>query len=166
MERAQHPAFGYFQPTEDYYNAIIQWQSKRNGVTGLKKEAIGYENGVLGGVVSALNVFCSKGDTVLLHSPAYIGFTGCLLNNGYHIVHSPLVQDEAGVWRMDFADMEKKLVQHKIHAAILWAENTRKPDAVPAPQWPPQLWEQWENSYQLSTWEWAPLHPWAAAEHM
>ena len=91
VERAQHPAFGYFQPTEDYYNAIIQWQSKRNGVTGLKKEAIGYENGVLGGVVSALNVFCSKGDTVLLHSPAYIGFTGCLLNNGYHIVHSPLV---------------------------------------------------------------------------
>lgn len=61
VERAQHPAFGYFQPTEDYYNAIIQWQSKRNGVTGLTKEAIGYENGVLGGVVSALNVFCSKG---------------------------------------------------------------------------------------------------------
>lgn len=134
VERAQHPAFGYFQPTEDYYNAIIQWQSKRNGVTGLKKEAIGYENGVLGGVVSALNVFCSKGDTVLLHSPAYIGFTGCLLNNGYHIVHSPLVQDEAGVWRMDFADMEKKLVQHKIHAAIFCSPHN--PTG--------RVWERWE----------------------
>lgn len=134
VERAQHPAFGYFQSTEDYYNAIIQWQSKRNGVTGLKKEAIGYENGVLGGVVSALNVFCSKGDTVLLHSPAYIGFTGCLLNNGYHIVHSPLVQDEAGVWRMDFADMEKKLVQHKIHAAIFCSPHN--PTG--------RVWERWE----------------------
>ena len=134
VERAQHPAFGYFQPTEDYYNAIIQWQSKRNGVTGLKKEAIGYENGVLGGVVSALNVFCSKGDTVLIHSPAYIGFTGCLLNNGYHIVHSPLVQDEAGVWRMDFADMEKKLVQHKIHAAIFCSPHN--PTG--------RVWERWE----------------------
>ncbi len=134
VERAQHPAFGYFQPTEDYYNAIIQWQSKRNGVTGLKKEAIGYENGVLGGVVSALNVFCSKGDTVLLHSPAYIGFTGCLLNNGYHIVHSPLVQDESGVWRMDFADMEKKLVQHKIHAAIFCSPHN--PTG--------RVWERWE----------------------
>ena len=134
VERAQHPAFGYFQPTEDYYNAIIQWQSIRNGVTGLKKEAIGYENGVLGGVVSALNVFCSKGDTVLLHSPAYIGFTGCLLNNGYHIVHSPLVQDEAGVWRMDFADMEKKLVQHKIHAAIFCSPHN--PTG--------RVWERWE----------------------
>lgn len=134
VERAQHPAFGYFQPTEDYYNAIIQWQSKRNGVTGLKKEAIGYENGVLGGVVSALNVFCSKGDTVLLHSPAYIGFTGCLLNNGYHIVHSPLVQDEASVWRMDFADMEKKLVQYKIHAAIFCSPHN--PTG--------RVWERWE----------------------
>ena len=133
VERARHPAFGYFQPTEDYYNAIIQWQSKRNGVTGLTKEAIGYENGVLGGVVSALNVFCSKGDAVLLHSPTYIGFTG-LLNNGYHIVHSPLVQDEAGVWRMDFADMEEKLVQHKIHAAIFCSPHN--PTG--------RVWERWE----------------------
>ena len=29
---------------------------------------------VLGGVVSALNVFCSRGDKVLLHSPTYVGF--------------------------------------------------------------------------------------------
>ena len=39
-------------------------RSGRNGVTGLTKECIGYENGVLGGVVSALNVICSKGDNV------------------------------------------------------------------------------------------------------
>ena len=38
-------------------------------MTGLKPEHIGYENGVLGGVLSALNVMCSKGDKVLLHSP-------------------------------------------------------------------------------------------------
>ena len=46
--------------------------------TGLTQECIGYENGVLGGVISALNVLCSRGDNVLLHSPTYIGFTGCL----------------------------------------------------------------------------------------
>ncbi|HAG65617.1 MAG TPA: aspartate aminotransferase, partial [Ruthenibacterium lactatiformans] len=40
-------------------------------------------NGVLGGVVSALNIFCSRGDNVLLHSPTYIGFTHSLENNGY-----------------------------------------------------------------------------------
>ena len=68
--------------------------------------SIGYENGVLGGVLSALNVICSKGDNVLVHSPTYIGFTNSLYNNGYHIVHSPLNKDEQGVWRMDFEDME------------------------------------------------------------
>jgi bifunctional pyridoxal-dependent enzyme with beta-cystathionase and maltose regulon repressor activities len=105
-QRIQHPFFGYFATSDDYYNAIIHWQEQRNGVTGLTKECIGYENGVLGGVISALNVLCSKGDNVLLHSPTYIGFTGCLTNNGYHIVHSPLVKDEAGIYRMDLATGE------------------------------------------------------------
>ena len=118
MERVQHPAYGYFDPSEEYYASIIRWQEKRNGVTGLKPEHIGYENGVLGGVISALNVMCSKGDNVLLHSPTYIGFTMSLENNGYHIVHSPLVKDENGVWRMDFEDMEKKIVKNRIHAAV------------------------------------------------
>lgn len=119
IERAKHPAYGYFAPRDEYYSEIIRWQETRNGVTGLIKENIGYENGVLGGVVSALNVICSKGDSVLLHSPTYIGFTGALSNNGYNIVLSPLVPDDKGIWRMDLADMEKKIVENKIHAAIL-----------------------------------------------
>ena len=117
-ERLSHPAFGYFLPSDEYYDSIIWWQETRHGVTGLTRECIGYENGVLGGVVSALNVCCSKGEPVLVHSPAYTGFTKVLNNNGYHIVRSPLIQDERGVWRMDYADMERKIVNEKIHTAI------------------------------------------------
>ena len=134
MERVQHPAYGYFDPSEEYYASIIRWQEKRNGVTGLKPEHIGYENGVLGGVISALNVMCSKGDNVLLHSPTYIGFTMSLENNGYHIVHSPLVKDENGVWRMDFEDMEKKIVKNRIHAAVFCSPHN------PCGR----VWERWE----------------------
>ena len=36
MERVQHPAYGYFDPSEEYYASIIRWQEKRNGVTGLE----------------------------------------------------------------------------------------------------------------------------------
>lgn len=118
INRAKEPHYGYFEPRQEYYDSIIRWHETRNGVTGLKKEHIKYENGVLGGVVSALNVFCSKGDKVLVHSPTYIGFTKSLSNNGYHIVHSQLVQDNAGIWRMDFADIEQKLKEERIHAAI------------------------------------------------
>ena len=118
IRRAQHPAFGYFRTRQEYFDSIIRWHETRNGVTGLAAEHIGYENGVLGGVVSALNVFCSRGDKVLVHSPTYIGFTMSLKNNGYQIVHSPLKQDESGVWRMDLADMEEKLRTQRIHAAV------------------------------------------------
>ena len=45
IERAKHPTFGYFMPREEYYAAIIKWQEEHNGITGLAKEHIGYENG-------------------------------------------------------------------------------------------------------------------------
>ena len=134
IKRAEHPAYGYFDPTAEYFDSIIRWHEIRNGVTGLKPEHIGYENGVLGGVISALNVFCSKGDNVLVHQPTYIGFTMSLENNGYNIVHSPLVKDENGVWRMDYEDMEKKIVENKIHAAIMC--NPHNPCG--------RVWERWE----------------------
>ena len=118
IERTKHPAYGYFELRYEYFREIIDWQSRRNGVQNLRPEHIGYENGVLGGVLSALGVFCSKGDNVLVHSPTYIGFTGSLTNAGYHIVHSPLVKDDEGVWRMDFDDMEKTIREKHIHAAI------------------------------------------------
>ena len=134
IERTNHPAFGYFNPTDEYFDSIIRWQAKRNGVQGLTKECIGYENGVLGGVISALNCVCSKGDKILIHSPTYIGFTMSLKNNGYEAVHSPLVKDENGVWRMDFEDMEKHLKEEKIHAAIMC--NPHNPCG--------RVWERWE----------------------
>ena len=134
IRRAQHPLYGYFAPTDDYYDGIIRWQEQRNGVTGLTREHIGYENGVLGGVISALNVLCSRGDKVLVHSPTYIGFTNSLTNNGYRMVHSPLVLDGDNVWRMDFADMEKKIVDEHIHAAIFCSPHN------PCGR----VWERWE----------------------
>lgn len=118
IKRTEHPAYGYFGLRDEYYENIIDWHRTRNGVTELSREHIGYENGVLGGVLSALAVFCSKGDNVLVHSPTYIGFTGSLENSGYHIVHSALKRDDNGVWRMDYDDMEEKILKNHIHAAI------------------------------------------------
>ena len=133
-ERLLHPAFGYFKPRQEYFDAIIRWQKEHNGVEGLLPDHIGYENGVLGGVVSALNALCSRGDKVLIHSPTYIGFTFTLKDNGYDIVHSPLKQDEQGIWRMDLEDMEKKLVEQKIHAAVFCSPHN--PTG--------RVWEKWE----------------------
>ena len=134
IKRANEPTFGYFAPREEYFQKIIQWQKDHNDVDNLEAKHIGYENGVLGGVISALGVLCSKGDKVLVHSPTYVGFTMSLGNYGYEIVHSPLRQDAEGIWRMDFADMEKKILEHKIHAAIFCSPHN--PTGC--------VWERWE----------------------
>lgn len=135
IRRASHPMFGYFDPREEYYSSIINWQSERNGVRGLESEHIGYENGVIGGLLSALGTFCSRGDNVLVHSPTYIGFSMSLKNNGYNIVSSPLLLDENGVWRIDFDGMERLLRENSIHAAIFCSPHN--PTG--------RVWERWET---------------------
>ena len=117
-KRLEFQSFGYFELSDEYFDSIISWQSRRNGVQGLMKEHIGYENGVLGGVSSAIQALSAPGDKILLHSPTYIGFTHVLNDIGRTAVHSPLVRDEHGVWRMDYADMDRKIKENGIHLAI------------------------------------------------
>ena len=143
IHRAEHPAFGYFAPSEAYFGSIINWQRLRNGVEGLEPKHIGYENGVLGGVISTLNVLCSRGDPVLVQSPTYVGFTHVLENNGYEIVHNPMYRDEAGVWRIDYADLERKLVEKHIHAAIFCSPHN------PCGR----VWERWEIEKTMEIFE-------------
>ncbi|MBR0522778.1 MAG: aminotransferase class I/II-fold pyridoxal phosphate-dependent enzyme [Firmicutes bacterium] len=134
IERTKHTTYGYFAPRKEYFDSIIKWQETRNGVQGLTAECIGYENGVLGGVASALRVLCEQGGKVLVHSPVYVGFTGTLKNNGWEAVHSPLYKDENGVWRMDYEDMDKKLKEQNIHVAIFCSPHN--PTG--------RVWEKWE----------------------
>ena len=86
--RLELPTLGYYRLSDEYFDSIVSWQRRRNGVEGLEKEHIGYENGVLGGVA------------------------------GRVLVHSPLRRDEKGIWRMDYADMDAKIREHAIHLVI------------------------------------------------
>ena len=134
MERAAHPAYGYFRPPKAYYDAVIRWHEERYGTLGLTPECIGYENGVLGGVVSALKIFCQPGVSIVVQSPTYIGFTHCAEDNGWKLVLNPLVQDRDGVWRIDYGDLERKLSGGDIHTAIFCSPHN--PSG--------RVWEEWE----------------------
>ena len=117
-KRLEMPNFGYFTLTKDYYDSIIDWHRTRNQVTGLEEKHIGYENGVLGGLSSALQCFTAPGDRILVHSPTYVGFTHTFDDAGRTAVHSPLVRDQDGIWRMDYEDMDRKLTEHNIRFAV------------------------------------------------
>ena len=133
-DRLAFPNFGYFPLSQEYVDAILSWQRRRNGVEGLEAKHIGYENGVLGGVSSAIQAFTAPGDKILVHSPTYVGFTHTLEDTGRPAVHSPLKRDENGVWRMDYADMDRKLRENGIHFAIFCSPHN------PCGR----VWERWE----------------------
>ncbi len=134
LRRAQHPLFGYFVPSQAYYDGIIRWQSRRNGHRDLQREFIGYENGVHGCVTSAVETLSAPGDRILLHSPTYVGFANDVEGLGRVSVYSPLRKDEAGVWRMDYEDMDAKLKRYNIHLAIFCSPHN------PCGR----VWERWE----------------------
>ena len=134
LQRASHPIYGYFAPSDAYFDAICRWQAESFGVTDLRREDIGYENGVLGGITSALQVLDPAHAPVLVHSPTYTGFTTQLERNGYPVVLSPLRADDTGVLRMDYADMEQKLKAHSIHTALLCSPHN--PSG--------RVWQRWE----------------------
>ena len=133
-ERLDFPSFGYYTLPEAYYRSIINWHHRRHGTEGLLPEHIGYENGVLGGVSTAIQMLTCPGEKLLLHSPTYIGFTHVLQDIGRVAVHSELKRDADGIWRMDYEDMEKKLREEKIHLAILCSPHN------PCGR----VWERWE----------------------
>ena len=132
--RVNHPLFGYFYPSQEYYDSIIYWHQQRHHIQDLKKEYIGYENGVLGCLSSAIRSFTSPGDKILFHSPAYVGFTTVLNDTGRLAELSPLKKDDQGIWRMNYEDMDQRIKEHHIHFAVLCSPHN------PCGR----VWEKWE----------------------
>lgn len=118
-ERLKHPIFGYFDTPEWLYESIVNWHVKTKNMTNLKNEHIGYQNDVLGGLVSALRALNKPGDSILLHAPTFVGFVNIINSLGYKSVLSELIPDENGIYRMNYSDMDKKIKENNIKTVIL-----------------------------------------------
>ena len=132
-ERLEHPIFGYYRPRQEFFDGILNWQKDRYGVE-LTQDCIGYEHGVHGGNVTALRVLARQGDRILIHTPIYASFLRNLKDLGYNAVCSPLIQDENGVYRMNFEDMEEKIIANKIHVLLFCSPYNPLG----------RVWERWE----------------------
>ena len=116
----KHPAFGYFDPREEnYYERIIEWQNKRNGVKALTKTLLAMKTGVLWlrlcrhtGIYGSVKQCCSM-------RPPYVGFTGALEKAmAAKSSTSDLVRDEEGIYVWIMKTWIKKLKQYHIHFAV------------------------------------------------
>ncbi|WP_312104083.1 aminotransferase class I/II-fold pyridoxal phosphate-dependent enzyme [Pygmaiobacter massiliensis] len=117
--RLKHPTMGYFELDDRFYDAVIRWAKVRRGLEDITRENILYQNSTVGAIVAAIQLLTEPGDPVLVHLPNYTGFTYGIADAGRRLVGTPLVQDENGIFRMDLADMEEKIVNENIKCLIL-----------------------------------------------
>ena len=143
IRRAEHPLFGYFNYSDEYYQSIIDWRQAGGYHTELTRDCIGYENGVHGFLSSAVQELTEPGDCILLHSPVYVGFKSDVEGLGRRSVYSPLVQDADGIFRMDYEDMDRKIKEHGIRLAIFCSPHN--PSG--------RVWEMEELSRALEVFE-------------
>ncbi len=143
IERIRHPLFGYYTPRREYYDKIIEWQSERNGHSGLLAEHIGYENGVHGCVTSAVNALTQPAEPILVHRPTYVGFGADIAGQGRVPVYTDLVPDEQGIWRMNFDEMDRLIREHGIRTVIFCSPHN--PTG--------RVWEKWELEKAMEIFE-------------
>lgn len=107
VKRAQHGIFGYNLIPDSYYEAVIQWMSKRHQWQ-IEKDWIAYTPGVVPALNFIVQTFTNPGDKVIIQSPVYYPFKNCVVNNNRELVTNPLKLID-GKYEMDFDDLIKKM---------------------------------------------------------
>lgn len=107
--RAEEGIWGYTTRPDSYFQAIRNWQDRRNGWapdTSLMSFCLG--------VVQTLSVmvqlYTPQGGSVLIQTPVYSEFYDMTELAGRHVVENQLVERD-GKWTVDWEDFEAKLRQ-------------------------------------------------------
>ena len=116
-QRAEHGIFGYSSPKEEYYAALEKWFDTRHGWRP-GKDSLVITPGVVFALSMAVRTFTQAGDAVLVTEPVYYPFFSTIEGNGRRLVTSSLLFED-GAYRMDFADMEKKITENKVRLLLL-----------------------------------------------
>lgn len=117
QERVAHGIFGYTFVPESYYEAVINWFSRRHGWR-IDRSWIEYTSGVVPALTATIKALTQPGDKVLVQTPVYNCFFSSIRNNGCEIVESPLLHS-ANTYVINFVDLEQKLSDPAVKLFIL-----------------------------------------------
>lgn len=90
----EHGIYGYTQPKDAYYNALIHWMEKNHNWK-TKREWIVKTPGVVFALGAAVKAFTEPGDAVLIQNPVYYPFTNIIRDNDRKLVDNTLVYHPA-----------------------------------------------------------------------
>lgn len=119
----EHGIYGYTQPKDPYYNAIMNWM-KKNHQWETKREWIVKTPGVVFALGAAVKAFTKPGDAVLIQNPVYYPFTNIIRDNDRRVIDNTLVYEKRvtegkSQYSIDYEDFERKIVQEHIKLFIL-----------------------------------------------
>ena len=115
--RVDHGVFGYAVVPDAWYAAYGSWWKNRHAVA-IRKEWLIFCTGVVPAISSAVRKLTTVGEQVLIQSPVYNIFYNSIVNNGRHILESPLVYKDNS-YSIDFDDLERKLKEPQTTMMIL-----------------------------------------------
>ena len=116
-ERAGHGIYGYALPGDEFYEAVIKWQKRRNGWE-VKKEWIVFSPGVVPALWHIVRTFCSPGEKVILQSPVYYPFYKVIEDNGCQVINNRLINN-GGRYEMNFEELERQAEDSSVKMMIL-----------------------------------------------
>ncbi|SES86954.1 cystathione beta-lyase [[Clostridium] aminophilum] len=116
-ENAAHGIYGYSEPADSYYEAVIGWFTRHHGWTPERRWFI-KTPGIVFAISAAVRAFTDEGDAVLIQQPVYYPFSEAVLNNGRTLINSPLVERN-GHYEIDFDDFERKITEHDVKLFLL-----------------------------------------------
>lgn len=113
----RHGIFGYSITNGDYEKAVCSWFLDRFHVE-LKPEWIVKTPGIVFAINAAICAYTAPGDGVLIQEPVYYPFAASIRNNQRRVINNELVYHN-GVYSIDFADFEEKIVKEQVKLFIL-----------------------------------------------
>ncbi|OIK12979.1 cystathionine beta-lyase [Bacillus sp. MUM 116] len=106
-ERVEHGIYGYTYRPDSYFEAIVDWVSRRHQWS-IQKEWITHSPGVIPALAFLLRSLTQPGDKIIVQSPVYHHFFRVIESQGRTVVNNPLSYED-GRYTMDFADLEAQI---------------------------------------------------------
>ena len=119
--RVEHGVFGYTAVPDSYYDAVIQWFSRRRGWS-IQRDWIMYTTAVVPALSVCIKAFTEPGDKVVFITPAYNCFFSSVRNAGCICSESPVIYSRSGgiiSVSVDWADIERRCADPAARVLLL-----------------------------------------------
>ena len=118
-DRIDHAIYGYTEPEEGFYDAIINWSARRYAWQ-IEKSWLTITPGVVPALSFIVASLLEQGDKILIQPPVYGPFRKVTEGNNCVVVENLLLHDEeSGRYTMDYDDLAQKAANPEVKMAIL-----------------------------------------------